>query len=81
MQKHVAPREIRMLSVTGCLGYGFTEVAFRRALDIGVDFIASDAGSMDPGPYYLGAGEAFVSPQAERRKSFASMPISLHSEK
>ena len=43
------------------LGYGFTEAAFENALDMGLDLIACDGGSMDPGPYYLGEGTPFVS--------------------
>mgnify|MGYP002623637371 CR=1 FL=1 len=59
--------EIRLLAATGCLGYGFTEEAFEAALARGVDVIAADAGSMDPGPYYLGAGVPFVSRRAIAR--------------
>lgn len=58
---------MRILSVSGQVGYGFDLSAFNKALDLGVDYIASDAGSMDPGPYYLGHGEAFVSEQAFKR--------------
>ena len=54
-------QELRMIAMTGCVGYGFTETSFERLLAQGVDFIAADAGSMDPGPYYLGAGVPFVS--------------------
>ena len=59
--------EIRMLATTGMLGYGYTEQAFRRGLEQGLDFIAADAGSMDPGPYYLGSGTAYVSRAAAKR--------------
>jgi hypothetical protein len=59
--------ELRLLAATGCLGYGFTEVALQRALEGGLDLIAADAGSMDPGPYYLGAGLPFVSERAIER--------------
>lgn len=60
-------RELRLLAATGCLGYGFTDVAFQRALGSGLDLIAADAGSMDPGPYYLGRGRPFVSERAIER--------------
>ena len=62
-----AAREIRLLAATGCLGYGFTEAALEAALTRGVDLIAADAGSMDPGPWYLGAGRPFVSERAIER--------------
>jgi len=54
-------KPIRAMAVSGMLGYGFTEEAFRRRLSLGLDLIACDAGSADPGPYYLGSGSAFVS--------------------
>ena len=59
--------EIRMMATTGMLGYGFTEEAFRAGLAHDLDFIACDAGSQDPGPYYLGSGTAFVSRAAAKR--------------
>ena len=58
---------MRLLATSGMLGYGFTEKAFRRALHLGVDLIGCDAGSMDPGPYYLGEGTPFVSRAASKR--------------
>ena len=65
--REAAVDPIRMMATTGMLGYGYTEEAFRGGLAQGLDFIASDAGSMDPGPYYLGAGTAYVSRQATKR--------------
>ena len=59
--------ELRMLATTGMLGYGYTEEAFRRGVSLQPDFIAADAGSMDPGPHYLGEGVPFVSRQAIKR--------------
>ena len=59
--------EIRMMATTGMIGYGYTEEAFRRGLDQGLDFIAADGGSMDPGPHYLGEGIPFVSRAAIKR--------------
>ncbi|MCH9672365.1 MAG: DUF1446 domain-containing protein [Gammaproteobacteria bacterium] len=56
-----------MLAASGQLGYGFEEISLESALASGVDFIGCDGGSMDPGPYYLGAGEPFVSRLAMRR--------------
>ncbi|MCB1741754.1 MAG: acyclic terpene utilization AtuA family protein [Gammaproteobacteria bacterium] len=58
---------MKLLATSGMLGYGYTEEAFRRAVDGGVDFIGCDGGSMDPGPYYLGAGVPFVSRRAAKR--------------
>lgn len=58
---------IRLLATTGNLGYGFTEEAFRAGVAMRPDFIASDGGSTDPGPHYLGSGTAFVSRAAAKR--------------
>ena len=58
---------LRMMATTGMLGYGYSEEAFRRGVAQGLDFIAADGGSMDPGPHYLGEGIPFVSRQAMKR--------------
>lgn len=63
----MAPGSVHLLAASGQLGYGFTVEALRRALAGGVHAIGCDGGSMDPGPYYLGSGEAFVSETALRR--------------
>lgn len=52
---------IRVLTPTGTLGYGFGAEALKRGMELGVDVIAVDAGSTDPGPYYLGSGKSLVS--------------------
>ncbi|MBI4506953.1 MAG: acyclic terpene utilization AtuA family protein [Chloroflexi bacterium] len=51
-------REVCVLTPTGCIGNrGTHKESFLRALaDEQPDVIATDAGSLDPGPYYLGAG-------------------------
>lgn len=59
--------EIRMLSASAILGYGFPEASLRAGLERGVDMIGIDGGSSDPGPYYLGMGRPFTSPMAIRR--------------
>ncbi len=58
---------LSMMATTGLLGYGFGEEAFRYGLEMDLDFIAADAGSMDPGPHYLGEGVPFVSRKAIKR--------------
>ena len=59
--------EIRILSPTAILGYGFPEASFQRGLEKEPDLIAVDAGSVDPGPYYLGAGVSFTDRSAVKR--------------
>lgn len=53
-------QELRIVSPTAILGYGFPEESFKRALDRKPHVIAVDGGSSDPGPYYLGSGKAFT---------------------
>ena len=60
-------RELRFLSLTGMLGYGYALESLRRGLARGMHFLGADAGSTDPGPYYLGSGQGFVKPRQVRR--------------
>lgn len=50
----------KIYSPTAILGYGFPEQSYYNALEIKPDLVAVDAGSTDPGPYYLGRGISFV---------------------
>ena len=52
--------EIRILSTTAILGYGFPMESFVEGMKRKPHVIAVDAGSSDPGPYYLGAGKSFT---------------------
>ena len=45
--------ELRVLSPTAILGYGFPAASFEEGLKREPHVIAVDAGSTDPGPYYL----------------------------
>ncbi|HBG01303.1 MAG TPA: 3-methylaspartate ammonia-lyase, partial [Firmicutes bacterium] len=60
-------RELRILSPTAILGYGFPLASFQAGLDRQPHVIAVDAGSTDPGPYYLGSGESFTQRSAVKR--------------
>ena len=53
-------KELRYLSLCGMLGYGYKPVSLENAFAEKLDFIGVDAGSTDPGPYYLGSGKSFV---------------------
>jgi hypothetical protein len=48
---------LTILAPTGSLGYGFDPEGFARAMTFKPALIGVDAGSTDPGPYYLGTGE------------------------
>ena len=66
-QKAKTKKEFRVLSATAILGYGFPEASFREGLRRRPDLIGVDAGSTDPGPYYLGAGKSFTNRAAVKR--------------
>ncbi len=69
--------EIRILSTTAILGYGFPEASFKNALAKNPHVIAVDAGSTDPGPYYLGAGVSFTDRGAVKRDLAIMIPAAL----
>jgi hypothetical protein len=56
-----------VLSPTAILGYGFPESSFLKGLAKSPDLIATDGGSTDPGPYYLGAGKSFTDREFVKR--------------
>lgn len=59
--------EFRVLSATAILGYGFPMASFEAGMARKPHLIAVDAGSTDPGPYYLGAGVSFTDRGAVKR--------------
>ena len=60
-------QEIRLLSTSAILGYGFPEASLRAGMERQPHVIGVDGGSVDPGPHYLGSGKPFCSPIAIRR--------------
>ena len=59
--------EFRVLAPTAILGYGFPEASFTEGMKRKPHVIAVDAGSTDPGPYYLGSGKSFTDRNAVKR--------------
>ena len=59
--------ELRIVSPTAIVGYGFQESSLERVLQKNPHLIACDGGSTDPGPNYLGMGKAFVGRDAAKR--------------
>jgi hypothetical protein len=59
--------EIRLLSTSAILGYGFPEASLEAGMARRPHMIGVDGGSVDPGPHYLGAGVPFCSILAIRR--------------
>lgn len=70
-------KEIKVLSPTAILGYGFPEESFSEGMRRHPDVIAVDAGSTDPGPYYLGAGYSFTDRGAVKRDLSIMIPAAL----
>jgi hypothetical protein len=57
----------RALSASGQLGYGVPEPAFRAGLARAPHLVGADMGSVDPGPYYLGAGQLATARRSTKR--------------
>lgn len=60
-------KELKILSPSGIVGYGFPEASFLAGVAQKPDLIACDGGSTDPGPYYLGSGIPFTNATAVKR--------------
>lgn len=58
---------VRIFVPFGAVGIGCPEESFKRGLAMKPDVIASDAGSTDSGPYYLGTGKGKYARLAVRR--------------
>jgi hypothetical protein len=58
---------LTILAPCGMLGYGIPERSLIEGMKRQPDVLGVDAGSTDPGPYYLGAGKPFTNERAYRR--------------
>lgn len=56
-----------VLSPTAILGYGFPDESLAEGMRRRPNLIAVDAGSTDPGPFYLGSGKSFTSREGVKR--------------
>ena len=68
---------MKIVALTGILGYGYSEEALEIAFSEKVDYIGVDAGSTDPGPYYLGSGKSFTNRDAVKRDLALALPKAL----
>ncbi len=59
--------QVKVLSATGMLGTGFLEASLDRGIALGAQAIGCDAGSSDPGPYFLGSGMLSRAAAANKR--------------
>lgn len=72
--------EMRILSPTAILGYGFPMSSFEEGMKRKPHVIAVDAGSTDPGPYYLGAGISFTDRNSVKRDLEIMIPAALEAK-
>lgn len=52
--------EVRVVAVNGMLGYGYELASLQAGVAARPHVMGCDAGSTDPGPYYLGSGKSLV---------------------
>lgn len=69
--------EIRILSLNGLLGYGFPAESLKEGMKRSPHFIGVDAGSSDPGPYYLGSGKSLTKKLQVKRDLSLAIEASL----
>lgn len=69
--------EMRILSPAAILGYGFPMESFKEGMKRKPHVIAVDAGSTDPGPYYLGAGKSFTDKNSVKRDLAIMIPAAI----
>ncbi len=72
--------ELRILSPTAILGYGFPMASFTEGMKRKPHVIAVDAGSTDPGPYYLGVGKSFTDRNSVKRDLEIMIPAALEAD-
>ncbi|UFN47112.1 DUF1446 domain-containing protein [Roseomonas sp. OT10] len=60
-------RELRLVSINGCLGYGYEFSSLEAGIAQAPHLVGGDAGSTDPGPFYLGSGTSLVKREQVRR--------------
>lgn len=63
----MASAELRIISINGCLGYGYQTSSLDNGIQTEPHLVGGDAGSTDPGPYYLGSGKSLVKDEQIRR--------------
>lgn len=68
---------MKIVALNGLLGYGYSEEALNVAFSEKVDYLGVDAGSTDPGPYYLGSGKSFTDRGAVKRDLGLALPKAL----
>lgn len=62
-----AGEQLRVFAPCGMLGYGIPKKSFENGLSHDPHVLAVDAGSTDPGPYYLGSGLSYTNRDMVKR--------------
>jgi len=69
---------MKIISLNGLLGYGYESKSLERIMEMDdIDYIGVDAGSTDPGPFYLGSGRSFTNRSAVKRDIELVLPFAL----
>ena len=68
---------MKIVALCGLLGYGYSERSLELAFSEKVDYVGVDAGSTDPGPFYLGNGTSFTDRSAVKRDLALALPKAL----
>ncbi len=68
---------MKIVALNGLLGYGYAQQSWQQALAENPDVIGVDAGSVDPGPYYLGSGTSFTNHAAVKRDLALALPEAI----
>lgn len=71
---------MKIVALCGLLGYGYDEQSLKNAFSEKVDFLGVDAGSTDPGPYYLGSGKSFTDRNAVKRDLALALPLAIETK-
>ncbi len=58
---------MKIVALNGLLGYGYSNESLERVKKLEIDYFGVDAGSSDPGPFYLGNGTSFTNRSAVKR--------------
>lgn len=68
---------MKIVALCGLLGYGYDKQSLLNAFEEKVDYLGVDAGSTDPGPYYLGSGKSFTDRTAVKRDLALALPLAI----
>ncbi|MGI6695961.1 MAG: acyclic terpene utilization AtuA family protein [Christensenellales bacterium] len=68
---------MKILALNGLLGYGYDAKSLEIVKTMDIDYIGVDAGSTDPGPFYLGNGFSFTNRVAVKRDIELVLPYAL----